>query len=132
MSCSVRICALEFTIEELKLVSYLFILIGKRRRRKKKSLYSFQKSCSMMLCTNCASPAFCKIIACFHTPLIKRGKKSRKIYFVHPSLTATQEDWHGCKQVDLSVVAARGFLAWARHWCPLQDLCATATCPCWW
>lgn len=79
MSCSVRPCALEFTIEELKRVSYLFILVGKRRRRrKKKSLYSFLKSCSMMLCTNCASPAYCKIIACFHTPLIKRKKKKTK------------------------------------------------------
>lgn len=36
-----------------------------------------------MLCTNCASPAFCKIIACFHTPLIKKGKKNEENLFLH-------------------------------------------------
>lgn len=34
-----------------------------------------------MLCTNCASPAFCKIIACFHTPLIKKKKKIKENLF---------------------------------------------------
>lgn len=41
-----------------------------------------------MLCTNCASPAFCKIIACFHTPLIKRKENKKKNEnFVNHSLT---------------------------------------------
>lgn len=49
-----------------------------------------------MLCTNCASPAFCKTIACFHTPLIKKKKKSKKIYFANPSLWTTWFDRWGC------------------------------------
>lgn len=71
-----------------------------------------------MLCTNCASPAFCKFIACFHIPLIKKKKKqSRKIYFANPSLTATQADGQGCelKQADL-------FCTWAMSLVGCEDL----------
>lgn len=81
-----------------------------------------------MLCTNCASPAFCKIIACFHTPLIKKGKKNELLFFfffARPSQTSTRADWQGAAASRLTSFAAdrshwwaeRGFLAqktWAR------------------
>lgn len=57
-----------------------------------------------MLCTNCASPAFCKIIACFHTPLIKKGKKKmRKIYFCMSFTNKYPSGLAGCscEQADL-------------------------------
>lgn len=55
-----------------------------------------------MLCTNCASPAFCKIIACFHTPLIKKKKKIKENLFRKSFIMNYLVRSVGlCKQADL-------------------------------